>query len=66
MPKKYCVNWISLKEKFKETLSSKEAIKDFYLPNDTHWGYDGYRLCGKITLTQILDLDMKQFSNELH
>ena len=66
MPKKYSVNWINQEEKFKETLSSTEAIKDLYFPNDSHWGYYDYHLCREITLTQILDLDMKQFLHELH
>ena len=52
MPKKYSVNWINLEEKFKETLSSTEA-KDLYLPNDIHWGYEGYKLAFHSTVNSI-------------
>jgi hypothetical protein len=58
MPKRHDINWINLEEKFKERLSSKEAIKDLYLPNDTHWGYEGYKLAFHSTFNSIVCFSM--------
>ena len=57
MPKNHYVNWINLEEKFKANLLSQNPIKDLYLPNDTHWGYEGYKLVGNFISDKLSDSD---------
>ena len=51
MPKKNSVNWLNI-EQFMVNSFEKGAI-DLYLPNDIHWGSEGYKVAAEAVISNL-------------
>lgn len=58
MPGKHHINWVDTLGEIKQMID--EQVMDIYLPNDTHWGSEGYRAAYLATRDKIRQLDSGQ------
>jgi hypothetical protein len=48
MPKKNSVNWLNIEQSMVNSI--EKGTVDLYLPNDTHWGSEGYKVAAEAIL----------------
>ena len=54
MPGKSKINWIHTYKALREMID--DGVVDVYLPNDIHWGYQGYKAAYLATKEKIEEL----------
>ena len=54
MPGKSKINWVNTYKALREMV--EDGVVDIYLPNDIHWGYQGYKAAYLATKEKIEEL----------